>query len=66
MSAPRAAWRTPPRNAQAIGATAFALFTKNQRQWIAAPLTAPQIDAFRRACDEAGYTPAQILPTTPT
>ncbi|WP_300721632.1 deoxyribonuclease IV [uncultured Alistipes sp.] len=51
-----------PRNAQAIGATAFALFTKNQRQWIAAPLTAPQIDAFRRSCDGAGYTPAQILP----
>ena len=51
-----------PRNAQAIGATAFALFTKNQRQWIAAPLTAQQIDAFHRACDEAGYTPAQILP----
>lgn len=51
-----------PRNAQAIGATAFALFTKNQRQWIAAPLTALQIDAFRRSCDGAGYTPAQILP----
>lgn len=51
-----------PRNAHAIGATAFALFTKNQRQWFAPDLTAPQIDAFRQACDECGYTPAQILP----
>ena len=51
-----------PRNARALGATGFALFTKNQRQWSAAPLTAAQIDAFRRACDEGGYTAAQILP----
>lgn len=51
-----------PKNAQAIGATAFALFTKNQRQWVAAPLTTEQIDAFRKACDEYGYSPAQILP----
>ena len=51
-----------PRNAHRIGATAFALFTKNQRQWSAAPLTGAQIEAFRRACDEAGYTAAQILP----
>ena len=51
-----------PRNAHAIGATAFALFTKNQRQWMAKPLTGAEIDAFRRACDECGYTPAQILP----
>ena len=34
-----------PRNARALGATGFALFTKNQRQWSAAPLTAAQIDA---------------------
>lgn len=51
-----------PRNARAIGATAFALFTKNQRQWSAAPLTAAQIAAFRAAAAEAGYAPAQILP----
>ena len=29
-----------PRNAREIGATAFALFTKNQRQWVAKPLAA--------------------------
>ena len=51
-----------PRNAGPSGATAFALFTKNQRQWMAKPLTAAEIDAFRRACDECGYNPAQILP----
>ena len=51
-----------PANANGIGATGFALFTKNQRQWVAAPLTAAQIDAFRTACDQYGYTPAQILP----
>lgn len=51
-----------PEHASKIGATAFALFTKNQRQWIAAPLSAVQIDAFRRACEVHGYTPAQILP----
>lgn len=51
-----------PANAHGIGATGFALFTKNQRQWVAAPLTAAQIDAFRKACDKYGYTAAQILP----
>ena len=51
-----------PAHARAIGATAFALFTKNQRQWMGKPLTQSEIDAFRRACDELGYTPAQILP----
>jgi deoxyribonuclease-4 len=51
-----------PRNAHSIGANAFALFTKNQRQWVAPALTPAQIDAFRRACDEYGFRPEQILP----
>ena len=51
-----------PRNAHSIGANAFALFTKNQRQWVAPKLTPAQIDAFRRACDEYGFRPEQILP----
>ena len=51
-----------PANAHAIGATAFALFTKNQRQWVAKPLTAGEIDAFRKACDTYGYRPEQRLP----
>lgn len=51
-----------PANARRIGATAFALFTKNQRQWVSKPLTRQEIDAFRQACDEGGYSPRQILP----
>ena len=51
-----------PLNARKIGATAFALFTKNQRQWTARPLTAESIRRFRKNCEDAGYTPDQILP----
>lgn len=51
-----------PINAKAIGARAFALFTKNQRQWKSAPLTAAQIEAFKRNCKDGGYSPMQILP----
>ena len=45
-----------------IDATAFALFTKNQRQWRAAPLTTQTIDEFKAACEKYHYTSAQILP----
>ena len=34
-----------PVNASEIGANAFALFTKNQRQWVARPLTEESIRA---------------------
>jgi deoxyribonuclease-4 len=51
-----------PLNAQKIGATAFALFTKNQRQWSAKPLTDESIRRFKQNCQRAGYTPDQILP----
>ena len=51
-----------PRNAHEIGATAFAVFTKNQRQWVAKPLAASEISAFRTACEQYGYSAAQILP----
>ena len=51
-----------PLNAEAIGATAFALFTKNQRQWAAKPLTTESIDAFKVNCEKFNYTSAQILP----
>lgn len=50
------------RNAQLIGANAFALFTKNQRQWSAPALTPEQIETFRRAMSEAGFTAQQVLP----
>ena len=50
------------KNAKEIGATAFALFTKNQRQWLAPALTPEQITTFRNAMAEAGYEAKQILP----
>jgi len=51
-----------PLNAKEIGANAFALFTKNQRQWVASPLTQESIDAFKKNCAECGIGPDAILP----
>lgn len=51
-----------PVNAQKIGAKAFALFTKNQRQWSAAPLTRESIDLFKQRCEEYGFEAKHILP----
>ena len=51
-----------PVNAHKIGATAFALFTKNQRQWKAKPLTDENIKKFKENCEKYGYKPGQILP----
>lgn len=51
-----------PENAHLIGATAFALFTKNQRQWVAPPLSEKSIALFKERCQAYGYTPQQILP----
>ena len=51
-----------PRNASEIGATAFALFTKNQRQWRSAPLSATSIEAFARELATAGIDPKHVLP----
>ncbi len=51
-----------PVNAHNIGAKAFALFTKNQRQWVAKPLTEKNINLFKENCEKYGYKPNQILP----
>lgn len=51
-----------PVNANEIGAKAFALFTKNQRQWTANPLTLASIKAFRQNCEKYDFKPFQILP----
>lgn len=51
-----------PLNAAAIGANAFALFTKNQRQWVSAPLTAKSIELFKENCRKGGFQPEYILP----
>ena len=51
-----------PLNARAIGAAGFALFTKNQRQWYAPPLSAETVSAFQHNCRECGFAPEAILP----
>ncbi|GAB7219273.1 deoxyribonuclease IV [Vibrio comitans] len=51
-----------PLRAKEIGANAFALFTKNQRQWVAKPLTQKSIDSFKKNCTALGFTSEQILP----
>ena len=51
-----------PLNAAEIGATAFAMFTKNQRQWQAKPLTQESIEAFRDNLAQVGIAPRFVLP----
>jgi deoxyribonuclease IV len=51
-----------PLNAHEIGAKAFALFTKNQRQWQSSPFTRENIEKFKENCDRYGFKPGQILP----
>ena len=51
-----------PVNAHNIGAKAFAFFTKNQRQWKAAPLTEESIQLFKERCEELGFNMDYILP----
>ena len=51
-----------PYNAQAIGAQAFALFTRNQRAWHTAPLKAEEITRFREALSEVDIAPHLVMP----
>lgn len=51
-----------PVNAHNIGAKAFAFFTKNQRQWKAAPLTEESIQLFKERCQELGFNMDYVLP----
>jgi deoxyribonuclease-4 len=51
-----------PLNAINIGAKAFALFTKNQRQWNAAPLSEKSIVQFKENCEKNNFSADYILP----
>jgi len=51
-----------PLNAMAIGAKAFALFTKNQKQWAAKPLDEDTIALFQANLAKSGILPKHILP----
>ena len=49
-------------NAVAIGANAFALFTKNQKQWKVPSLSEEDIALFKKAMQDAGFRAEQVLP----
>lgn len=51
-----------PLNAIKIGAKAFALFTKNQRQWVAKPLEVKMIESFKANLEKSGVSPKHVLP----
>jgi deoxyribonuclease-4 len=51
-----------PERAHEIGATGFALFTKNQRQWKAKPLTEENIEGFKSECKKYGYSMDAVIP----
>ncbi len=49
-------------NAEAIGATAFALFTRNQRSWVSKPLGDGEVAHFKSLLAERGFDPRFVLP----
>jgi deoxyribonuclease-4 len=51
-----------PINAMAIGAKAFALFVKNQRQWTAKDLDVKTIDKWFKELEKSGIQTKHILP----
>lgn len=51
-----------PVNAHEIEANAFALFTKNQRQWFCKPFTEENIRLFKENCEKFNFQPEYILP----
>ena len=51
-----------PIRADEIGAKAFALFTKNQRQWEGPPLSEENIKEFKKNCEELGYSMDHVMP----
>lgn len=51
-----------PVNAHAIGAQAFALFTRNPSRWKSPAISDAEAAKFKENCDDLGYTPDRILP----
>lgn len=51
-----------PLEAEAIGAQAFALFTRNPSRWQSKPISDKEAALFRQHCAELGYLPGVILP----
>ncbi len=51
-----------PKNAHDIGAKGFALFTKNQKRWVANPLSGKDIEKFKAEMAKYGYSAKDVLP----
>lgn len=51
-----------PQRAYEIGATAFALFTKNQMRWEGPALTPANIQGFKANCEKFGFTMDIVIP----
>mgnify|MGYP006285925551 CR=1 FL=1 len=51
-----------PANAAEVGATAFSLFTRNQRRWTAKPYDRSTVDSYHEAMKRYGYTADQVIP----
>ncbi len=51
-----------PTNAKQIGATAFALFTRNQRRWQSPPYAPETVTAFHTTLEASGYSRDVVLP----
>ena len=51
-----------PSNAHAIGASAFALFTRNQRAWHTKPLEKEHITRFNEALERYNISPRHVMP----
>ena len=49
-------------NALDLGASAFGLFLRNQRQWAAKPLKDEEAEQFIQTYQKAGFSPNNILP----
>ena len=50
------------KNAEAIGAKAFALFTKNQKRWDAKPFDSKTLDTWFDVLEKSAILPKHILP----
>jgi len=48
--------------AKALGATAFGMFTKNQRQWASRPITEEESSKFKETLKDLGFSKDQVLP----
>ena len=51
-----------PERAKEKGATGFAIFTKNQRQWRSPAMKEGEAKSFRENLESLGFSPSAVLP----